>query len=143
MVRAARSLLAAATRQPSQQQKLRPQNKSRNNRCSSVSLLLLQDGNCLQRLCAFVLRCLCGVRPSYRERLIHFSGHTIPKHFSEFQFVRLCTRTRLFVVLSHLFPASMPASVCVGVLAPCPLPWLFVSVPFRVFLCLFCEEGSL
>ncbi|CDJ67463.1 phospholipid-transporting ATPase, P-type, putative [Eimeria necatrix] len=41
-----------------------------------------EDGNCLQRLCAFVLRCLCGVRPSYRERLIHFSGHTIPKHFT-------------------------------------------------------------
>ncbi|OEH76433.1 cation-transporting ATPase family protein [Cyclospora cayetanensis] len=33
-------------------------------------------------MCALLLRRLCGVKPAYRERLIHLSGQTAPTHFT-------------------------------------------------------------
>ncbi|KAL8439058.1 hypothetical protein Efla_003187 [Eimeria flavescens] len=44
--------------------------------------LCSENGNCMQRLCASLLRCLCGVQPAYRERLVRLSGATQPAHFS-------------------------------------------------------------
>ncbi|KAL8271699.1 hypothetical protein Esti_004375 [Eimeria stiedai] len=41
-----------------------------------------ENGNCMQRACAALLRCICGIQPTYRERLVSLSGVTQPAHFS-------------------------------------------------------------
>ncbi|CBZ54408.1 putative phospholipid-transporting ATPase, P-type [Neospora caninum Liverpool] len=40
-----------------------------------------EDGNCLQRFCAWFSRMCCGVQPQYRERLLYLDGRTIPQYF--------------------------------------------------------------
>ncbi|EPT26927.1 cation-transporting atpase family protein [Toxoplasma gondii TgCatPRC2] len=40
-----------------------------------------QDGNCLQRVCAWLAHACCGVQPQYQERLLYLDGRTVPQYF--------------------------------------------------------------
>ena len=101
-----------------------------------------QDGNCLQRSCACLLRCLCGVRPAFRERLVHLSGHTQPAHFSkQHEIISLpgIPLSPLCLLVSFLSPRRLVPPIIPPLLpvSPCSLflPVSCLSLS-RIFRCL-------